>query len=99
MERAPFRLELSRGVAHISGELDVQTVAALTNGVLATDAVEVDLAGVTFMDSSGLKALLSLREARPNLRIVAVSAQVRHVLEITVTAEHLLDDAQTNADA
>ena len=49
--------------------------------------VVMDLGGVTFIDSSGLGALVStlkaLREAGGNLRLANVPARVRSVLEVT----------------
>ena len=49
----------------------------------------LDLSGVTFIDSAGLHALIRLRAALPSLRIVAVSATVQHLLDITDTAHYL----------
>lgn len=54
-------------VVHASGEVDMSSVGLLRNAALellhgdsAPAKLEVDLAGVTFLDSSGIGALLDL---------------------------------------
>ncbi len=59
--------EDSRVVLTVAGEIDmtsVPTLKARLNHVLAdsSESVVVDLVGVTFMDSSGLAALISARQ-------------------------------------
>jgi anti-sigma B factor antagonist len=53
--------------------------------------VVLDLAGVTFCDSSGLRALLRVTErlAREgsNVRLAEVPTQTRHVLDVTGTLD------------
>lgn len=89
------------------GRLDLQTAQPFRSKVAA--AVEsghirivVDLAAVTFMDSSGLGALIAglktARQAGGELRIAAVSDQVTMVLELTqmhrvLRAHDTVDDA------
>jgi stage II sporulation protein AA (anti-sigma F factor antagonist) len=74
------------------GELDLSTVAAFDRAVHegeATDArrIVVDLSAVTFMDSSGLKALLEAHarsQADSNrLRLVRGPRRVQRVFELT----------------
>lgn len=49
----------------LSGELDMDTVALLHEvvGSVAEDILEIDLSGVSFVDSTGLKALLDINNA------------------------------------
>jgi len=71
-----------------SGELDLLGAPRLTQA-LPTDldrAVVADLSGVTFMDSSGLRALLDLRNAcerqGQTLTLARPSDAVRRVIEL-----------------
>jgi anti-anti-sigma factor len=81
----------------MSGELDDRCAAATSEtvrrlaGIDRTAPFDLDLSGVTFIDSIGLRELLRLRQRVPTLRIVAVNTRVRRLLEITGTAELLLD--------
>ena len=83
----------------VRGEIDAATAPALTADLgraLATGSgpVEVDLSAVTFIDSSGLRALIIARheaEAVGNtLRIVATSDVVSRLLEVTGLTETLM---------
>jgi len=79
----------------VSGELDVRTAPALAR-VLSADpdgegAWHVDVSGVTFIDSSGLGALVAVaREAAErggSLRLDQPSTSVTRLLEITRMTE------------
>jgi anti-anti-sigma factor len=77
----------------VAGELDLATVPALQDALAQLDgtpALELDLSGVRFMDSSGLRALLTARRdaqaAGRRLRLVGVPPAVARVLELTRTA-------------
>lgn len=80
----------------ISGDLDLGAVGTVVNAIeeiVATSpsSVTLDLAGVTFLDSSGLGALLTLH-ARCQSEGIAFSAinppaQVCRVLELTKLTE------------
>ena len=87
-----------RLILELQGELDMASVdlleEALANADLdATRAVVLDLRGVRFVDSSGLKAILEARKAvRDGGRQFAItegSAQVQRVLSLTRLDEHL----------
>lgn len=76
----------------VSGELDVQTSPALRDrGVALLDAgahtVEIDLAGVTFIDSTGLGALVSLqkrcRTAGGSLVVTGCRGPVERLMALT----------------
>jgi anti-sigma B factor antagonist len=86
--------DLGGGVAVLSldGRLNMVSAARLREAVTSTVAkghvrIAVDLAGVDFMDSSGLGALISglktARQAGGDLRIAAPSEQVKLVLQLT----------------
>jgi len=77
----------------VGGEVDIDTADRLAQaGLLAiaehsTRTLVVDLQGVTFMDSTGLKAMLTLRDgattAGTRMLLRNVSAQVQKILSIT----------------
>ena len=73
----------------VVGEIDISTAPRIIQHTYMADCHELDLSGVTFIDSTGLHALIRLRDALPDLRIVAVSAPVQRLLEITDTADYL----------
>ena len=83
-----------RTVLTVAGEIDMasspQLRACLRN---LSGIVVVDLAEVTFLDSSGLSAFVSewkrLREESGDLRLRAAQANVRQVIEITGLTEML----------
>jgi anti-anti-sigma factor len=78
---------------HIAGDVDIASAGALTEiGLLClhTEAVRslvVDLGAVTFLDSTGIGALIVLRnesiELGTDLRLRDLPERVRKVLEIT----------------
>jgi anti-anti-sigma factor len=81
-----FTIEIVHRCVRVAGELDVKTALIMTDTVDdIRDPVSIDLSDVTFIDSSGLSALLALLRARPQVRIAAVSARVLRVLQITDT--------------
>ena len=94
-----FAVDVGESRVKISGELDLLTSPSMIDAVLKSTSAELDLSEVTFMDARGVSALLRLRRARPEMRIVAVSAQVQRVLDMTNTAQDLLADSQLLAAA
>lgn len=85
---------LGSGLAavRLAGHLDLDSARELRRCVGETVGdgarnVVIDLAGVTFVDSSGLGALVGglkcARQAGGELRIAAAGEQVRMVLELT----------------
>ena len=90
---APFGVVVS-----ILGELDIATVPHVTAAlqdepVAAAGAVVVDLTGVTFMDSTGLAALMSLKrdlDARgARLLIACPEGPARLLFDVTGVAGQL----------
>ena len=83
-----------RVVVTLTGECDLEgrddLIAVLLRAVGDADLVVVDLAGVTFMDSSGIHSLVtahrSARESGRALHVVNASGTVATVLEITGVA-------------
>ncbi|MEV7804405.1 STAS domain-containing protein [Microbispora sp. NPDC088329] len=74
------------------GEIDMCTAGRLHGGVLDVlrrqrpDRIEIDLAGVTFLDASGVRALLKSRAAAAKvgcrLTVVEPGRMARRILEI-----------------
>ncbi|WP_051965694.1 STAS domain-containing protein [Kitasatospora mediocidica] len=90
----------------LSGDLDLDSLdapRAVLEGILASGApvLVVDLAEVTFCDSSGLNMLLQLRlaaqEAGVALRLGPVSEQVARLLEITGAGQVFVRQDSTDA--
>ena len=77
-----------------SGEIDAHTAPTLASAIDAAGPdVELDLAGVEFVDSSGLRVLIDahqrLAEAGGALRITELSVPVRRLLEISGVSGYL----------
>lgn len=79
------------------GEIDVSTAHELERAMLAAShggaaSVTLDLQGVTFIDSSGIQALIAgarrYQDTERDLAIVP-SPSVLHVLELTGLEDHL----------
>lgn len=98
MERAadvvePFAVRIERDqLVVVSGEVDIATASELSEALAAVAStgiacVLVDLAAVTFMDSSGLGALViqqrELDVTGRSLRICAASRIVQSVLQMS----------------
>jgi anti-sigma B factor antagonist len=91
------RLDLSKdvdGVLVLAGEIDSYTAPELSEHLGADPPIEVvDVAGVTFIDSSGLRVLVEAHQARAaagsRLLLRAPSAAVQRLLEISGLAGHL----------
>jgi anti-anti-sigma factor len=90
----------------VSGELDLATGPMLRQAVgealgRGRRQVAVDAGALTFMDSSGLVALVAARNdvaaAGGTFRLTAVSPQVAALLEMTGLADELLDDRRGSA--
>ncbi len=79
-------------VVRASGEVDIQTSPVLGDHLQqvlndGAESVVVDLAGVTFLDSTGLSVLVAglkrCQEAGGTLRVVAPRPHVRRIFEVT----------------
>jgi len=102
---------VSQGVVYLTlgGEIDLSvsdTIRTVITGHLSTDAtagVVVDLDRVTFLDSSGISALVKGRNVADQhgvlFRVVNARDKVLEVLELTGLSEHLgLDEIPAGRD-
>lgn len=79
------------------GELDIATVGALEKAVLDVEdgarVIVLDLRGLSFMDSTGLRLMIDLTErygAEPNrLQVIAGSPAVERLLDIAGLRDRL----------
>jgi anti-anti-sigma factor len=85
-------------VVHLSGDLDLDGAGSVTDTLLGlrdgpVRQVVVNASKITFLDSSGLRALLSAREQLDKvdvaLRVESPSPAVERVLEMTGTRQLL----------
>jgi anti-sigma B factor antagonist len=91
------RLDIARdvdGALVLAGEIDSYTAPDLAERLGADPPVEVvDVAGVTFIDSSGLRVLVEAHQTRAasgsRLVLRSPSAAVQRLLEISGLAGHL----------
>ncbi len=89
-------------VLHVAGEIDIATAPALDtaiDGATGKDEdLAIDLTGVEFMDSTGLRSLiaakLDLQDSGRRLVVLPGSGTVRRLFEVAgvVDALHLIDD-------
>jgi anti-sigma B factor antagonist len=98
----PFSVEVTAGspsVVLVSGELDVAAAPELKTCLagLAHDDVALDLAAVTFMDSSGISVLIAAHRQSADLgrrfTLRSLSPAVAKVLKITGVDEVLTIEA------
>jgi anti-anti-sigma factor len=81
-------------VVVVAGDIDVATAPMLDDAISAVSGpVVLDLSGVTFMDSSGVRVLVRHRQASQaggnRFEVAAVSRPVRRVLELAGVLEYL----------
>ncbi|MCU0274301.1 MAG: STAS domain-containing protein [Acidimicrobiales bacterium] len=88
--------ELDDVTLRLVGEVDAHTAMELARRIAALGApplLRLDLTGVGFIDSSGLRVLLSTHEDQElrgaRLELVAPSEAVQRLLELTALAGHL----------
>ncbi len=87
-----------RATVHVSGELDIASLGRVERAVEEARAagagrIEIDLRELTFMDSSGLRLVISLHHAAERegwtLSLVKPNGPPLEVFELTRAAEHL----------
>jgi anti-anti-sigma factor len=89
-ETQPFGMSVAsiRGctVVQLVGELDVSTAPELTRLITGvepgSDVLAVDLSHLTFIDSQGIRALMSARYNGQPLALVCPTGHISRVLEI-----------------
>jgi anti-sigma B factor antagonist len=97
---ATKRLALENGPGDgrvaLVGELDVATCGELDGRLQAADpasTVSLDLSGITFMDSSGLRVVIEhhnrFEEAGGQLQLADLSSPVARLLQIAGLENHL----------
>lgn len=97
-----FRIAVKHGrdrlILELQGELDMANSGLLDEALLGADldgsqTVVLDLRGVRFVDSTGLKAIFRARKAAheggQQFAVTQGSAQVRRLLSLTRLNEHL----------
>jgi anti-sigma B factor antagonist len=86
----------------VTGEMDLATAPsfqrqALSLFSLPVESVTLDLAGLEFIDSSGLRALIAIRDAaeahRVHLSLRSVPEQARLVLAVTNLTDSFVTEA------
>jgi anti-anti-sigma factor len=109
MER--FRITADTGeatcVLTLGGEADLAVAADIVKlGTAAlqqqrTNAVVVDLSGVTFMDATSLGALIELRNAADKLgkplRLHGIPPRVQRLLDLTGLSDHFASSGQADS--
>ena len=95
------RSDLEEVVVAVSGELDLVVRARLVSSIRAAvvmsgvRAVVVDLTQTSFIDASGIGALVIGREAARTaevaFRVMGIAGQVRQVLELAKMVEAFVD--------
>jgi len=92
MDQQVVELAVVEGRPSIRGECDLSNATQVASWLDTFDGqpFELDLSGVTFLDSSALHVLLSARRRNPGMRIVTVSAVVSRLLDLTGTASYLM---------
>jgi anti-anti-sigma factor len=96
---APLTLETKQqdgtAVVALAGELDMAGAATLEREIalLEADTIVVDLRGLEFMDSSGLRAIMTAahgaQDAGRRFALIPGAAQVMRVFDITRMRERL----------
>jgi anti-anti-sigma factor len=109
-ETCRFRLHdaADHVTVEVSGEIDLANAAQLEHGLVAAQPLDagrlvlVDAAGVTFIDASGLNALLRAqsfaRHHDGDVSVVNPSAPVQRLLEITGLDAQLLGSGNDHRD-
>jgi anti-anti-sigma factor len=91
-----------QAIVSVSGEMDPAAAAhfreILRTAQQGSADVIVDLSRMTFIDTTGISALVGARKKAPDrqFHVVGVTKQIRRVFEITGVASYLSgDDSQT----
>lgn len=90
-ESTPFAVLVTEQCVKFLGEVDMTTAPSLIEAIVDAPHKELDLSEVTFMDSSGLHALIRMRREQNSLRICAVSRPVQRLFELAGVTDILLD--------
>jgi anti-anti-sigma factor len=80
-------------VVVVGGEIDLSTASMLSDAIAAVAGpVVIDLRGVTFMDSAGVRVLVTQRRSREatgdRFELAGLSRPARRVLEVAGVLEY-----------
>jgi anti-anti-sigma regulatory factor len=78
-------------VGFLEGELDLSTVSILRDPP-APAVLVLDLAGVRFVDSTGMRELMALH-LEAGVLLVNPSAAVLHIIDVLGLARHIFDQS------
>jgi anti-sigma B factor antagonist len=85
-----FEGVIQAGVLSVAGRIDSQTAADCERAVenlLAQDGFTIDMSGVTFISSAGLRVLMmaarQLAKSDRKLVLVRVPQDIRHILQMS----------------
>lgn len=86
-----FSIERSDSVMTARGDLDAEAVRHMRAAFSGIDeqAVDLDLSGVTFIDSMGIMSLIQVHNEHPGVSFVAPSPTVRRVFDLMGLLEFL----------
>jgi anti-anti-sigma factor len=89
-----FDVETVAGTVRPRGELDAATASQLLAAFSEHDGrpMTLDLGLLTFMDSSGVQALITIKNDHKGVRIINPQPMVRRVINIVGLADELLDE-------
>jgi anti-anti-sigma factor len=81
------------GHLRLVGELDIFSGADLTISLAKLDGapMEIDMAGVSFMDSCGLRAMVQLDHEHPGIRFVHAPSNMARLLQIAGVSNLMAD--------
>jgi anti-anti-sigma factor len=98
-EAQVVELSIVDGRPTIRGECDLSTAGEIEAWLttFAEGPLEIDLAGVTFFDSTALRTLLMCRRRNPHMRVVNPSKTVLKVFEITGAGDYLVGGADPSS--
>jgi anti-sigma B factor antagonist len=86
-----------RAIVSVSGEMDLASAAELREALRTAQQgsadVIVDLSRMTFIDTTGIGALVGARRNAPDgqFHVAGATRQIRSVFEITGVAQYLAD--------
>lgn len=94
-------IEVAPGEFQVSGEIDAHSSESFAEALAAaaerSEAATVDMSGVTFMDSSGLRVLVEAQQRAeaggPSLVLRSPSRQITRLLDLAGLTENFEIDA------